>query len=145
MKATRDQIQVFVPPPPGWIWFGKILNWFVVWFADGWTDGFWLTFLWQMIVEGAAFCIVLRDTSESTICDSMQQKAIYNTTKQNTFKKKGREREVQQWDCVIPDICWNPAMENQQCWFSKVHSNDWNKQWKTPAINDELTMAKNNL
>ena len=53
MKATRDQIQVFVPPPPGWIWFGKILNWFVVWFADGWTDGFWLTFLWQMTVEGA--------------------------------------------------------------------------------------------
>ena len=98
---------------------------------------------WQW--SSAAFCIVLRDTSESTICDSMQQKAIYNTTKQNTFKKKAREREVQQWDCVIPDISWNPAMENQQCWFSKVQSNDGNKQWKTPAINDELTMAKNNL
>ena len=59
MKATRDQIQVFVPPPPGWIWFGKILNWFVVWFADGWTDGFWLTFLWQMTSEQCSllYCI----------------------------------------------------------------------------------------
>ena len=29
----------------------RIFNWFVVWFADGWTDGFWLTFLWQMTAK----------------------------------------------------------------------------------------------